>query len=562
MYYNQQNNNLNQQFLNQQDNPIPVNQNNYNSGDNAPPINSNINIPSFYPQQVNLQMNIPQQINSQQMNLQMNIPQQINPNSLPQGYPPNYFQNYPPNFIKPEELFEIQKRMLAGEKVNLTNQINQQQSNKFVLPPQNLHSGNKLTISFEKIRNILLEIFIIIIGLMIIGSSMKIILIICNGVLFLIEQICVLYYGKKKIEIVKDKERNKLTVKIINYLCIARKTFEYDLSNVFLDVQIVKRLDNNNSNITYYRLIIINTFKDGVAIDLDSSSVQKNPVKVLDYFEHINAHKFNGQLNMIKTLKTFADIPSEEESPLSFSIKKYMKQEENIFVHYNNFVNNSRSKYVRFNDHFFSYFPNEPIKKKSCHGGSITLLLLINFILLQINFITIFNDKKNLEIIYIIFYSVLLFLLLSICLCYKIKSSGKLLRIDMIYSNNFDRLFIGLVKNDKISYINSFIFKLDEVEKFVIQKNDINERGFHIKSINKVNGLIQDICHLYEPESEFEGILYILNQRIQNNVNNINNNYNNNNNNGYNNNNNIDNYSNNKNNENIENINSFTPEQQ
>ena len=64
---------------------------------------------------------------------------------------------------------------------------------------------------------------------------------------------------------------------------------------------------------------------------------------------------------------------------------------------------------------------------------------------------------------------------------------------------------------------------MNEVEKFVLQKNDINERGFHIKYINKRNGFIQDICHLNEPESELEGLMYILNQKLQNNVNNVNN---------------------------------------
>ena len=113
MYYNQQykENNLNQQFLGQQDIPIPVNQPNYYSGNN---VNNNINNPYSNPQQINSQMNFPQQINSQmnfpqqinpqmnfpQQNPQMNIPQQLNSNSA--YFPPNYFQYYPQNFIKPE----------------------------------------------------------------------------------------------------------------------------------------------------------------------------------------------------------------------------------------------------------------------------------------------------------------------------------------------------------------------------------------------------------------------------------------------------------------------------
>lgn len=91
MYYNQQyqENNLNQQFLGQQDIPIPVNQ--QNNGSYEQPKYNNINSPFSNPQQVNPQMNIPYTMNSNNI-------------YFPQGYPPNY----PPNFIKPEELFDMQ----------------------------------------------------------------------------------------------------------------------------------------------------------------------------------------------------------------------------------------------------------------------------------------------------------------------------------------------------------------------------------------------------------------------------------------------------------------------
>ena len=242
MFYNQQyqDNNLNQQLLGQQDIPISVNQ--PNNGGNVQPENNNINTPFSYPQQINPQMNFPpQQINPQinippqQINPQMNISQQINSNNpyFPQGYPPNN-QYYPPNYIKPEDLFEMQKRMLAGENVSYTNLFNKQQSNNYVLPPKNLYSGNKLIIPFTNCKNIAIEILMVITYLMVIASPISIILKICMGMIFLIEQICVLYYGKKRIEIVKDEKMNKLTVKLINHFGKARKTTEYDLSMSFL----------------------------------------------------------------------------------------------------------------------------------------------------------------------------------------------------------------------------------------------------------------------------------------------------------------------------------------
>ena len=347
--------------------------------------------------------------------------------------------------------------MLAGEKVNFNNLYDkQQQSNKYVLPPKNLQSGNKLIIPFCYRKIIILEILIVITCIMVIASGASIILKICSVVLFSIELICVSYYEKKSIEIVKDEERNKLIVKLINFFGKARKTTEYDLSNVFLDVQIIKR---NKDIPVYYILIIINTFKDGVKIDLDSTSIQKNPVKIFDSFEYINAYKFNGQLNMMKTLKTFVGNSSEEESPLSFSINKYMNRQEDILRQMNNFIRHvSYNKYVKLNDHFFSYYKTEPIKNKIFRGGISAILIIIHVILIQFSFISIVTLDKNMnfELIYITILSVSLLILLSTCICLNITKTGDLLRIDMIYSKNFDRLFIGLVKDDKISYMKTF----------------------------------------------------------------------------------------------------------
>ena len=122
---------------------------------------------------------------------------------------------------------------------------------------------------------------------------------------------------------------------------------------------------------------------------------------------------------------------------------------------------------------------------------------------------------------YILFMGVLYLLCLGLGIC--CQKTSQFLRIDMIYSKEFDRLFIGVVKNDESAYINTYLFKLDEVDKFVIQKNNINEPGFHLKSIYKGSGLIQDICYINEIQTELEGLMFILNEKIQQSANSINN---------------------------------------
>ena len=63
-----------------------------------------------------------------------------------------------------------------------------------------------------------------------------------------------------------------------------KKTTEYDLGNVYFDVETV----DGGEGPTYYRLILINSYKDGIAIDLDSSNIKNKPVSTFNFFDHVN----------------------------------------------------------------------------------------------------------------------------------------------------------------------------------------------------------------------------------------------------------------------------------
>ena len=346
---------------------------------------------------------------------------------------------------------------------------------------------------------------------------------------------------KKRIEITKDEENNKVTIKVKNYLC-KRKTTELDLANLYFDIERVYKEDGEGGSTTYYRLIFVNTFKDGNTIDLDSSNIQNKPVKIYDYFEPIDVNKFNGQSAMKQTLKTFVgNNCNEEENPLCFNIRKYMEKSDKIVLNGYGFVNRiSYSKYAKMNDHFFSYYSQIPFissENKCCEGCFTNMLVFSFFYLLFIGFISkmlsldtgMGNNKKNNdekgEIVfgigffaYVLLTIILYFVGIIIASCCNKKID--FLRVDMIYSRYFDRLFIGVVKNDEKEYISKNIFKLDEIDKFVIQKNNINEQGFHLKYITKGNGQIQDIVYINDNESELMGLIYILNEKLTNNINN------------------------------------------
>ena len=224
-----------------------------------------------------------------------------------------------------------------------------------------------------------------------------------------------------------------------------------------------------------------------------------------------------------------------------------MKKQDNIFEHFTYSRDGiTFCKYVKMKDHFFSYYSEKPLNKNNCPGCKIVLvffhLLLFPFCLLftihtsNTGYTGIGSKKssgdneKNENIFnlwflgYLLFFVLLYFVLTCIGSC--CNKTSEFLRIDMIYSKDFDRLFIGVVNNNEKSYKSTNTFKLDEIDRFVIQKNNINEQGFHLKYITKVNGQIQDLRYINAVEFDLEGLTYILNEKLNNNVNVINNNNN------------------------------------
>jgi hypothetical protein len=94
-------------------------------------------------------------------------------------------------------------------------------------------------------------------------------------------------------------------------------------------------------------------------------------------------------------------------------------------------------------------------------------------------------------------------------------SFNGVIRIDFIYSKNFDIIFIGVVKKGEKSYAKTFEFKMDNIDKFILQNFEYNT-GFYLKVIFK-DKQIQDIWPI-ENKNQFdlEGLIYLLNERLIN----------------------------------------------
>lgn len=91
-------------------------------------------------------------------------------------------------------------------------------------------------------------------------------------------------------------------------------------------------------------------------------------------------------------------------------------------------------------------------------------------------------------------------------------------RLDWVYSKNFDRIFIGVVKNDT-TYLNSKTYQISEIDKFVfIMKN----QGYVFQVLLKEGNFI-DICTFYHQKDYIlNTFIYLINGQFNSKLNNNN----------------------------------------
>ena len=147
----------------------------------------------------------------------------------------------------------------------------------------------------------------------------------------------------------------------------------------------------------------------------------------------------------------------------------------------------------------------------------ITGILNFNLFIGAMTMIAINLESKKYDVILkvvIIYFAINLFfyILYKFCKCLD----KTLYRIDFFYSKNFDRIFIGLVKNTEANYINTFIFQINNINRFIYEKE---ENNFNLKVLFK-NNEIKQICTLKKQnQNELEGLLCLLNERLISNTN-------------------------------------------
>ena len=259
-----------------------------------------------------------------------------------------------------------------------------------------------------------------------------------------------------------------------------------------------------------------------------------NPDKYLYFYENINITKFGGIDQLKGILNNFT---KNQGNPFNFNLNTFINNQQINF----NFNQSGSSKYIKINDYYFSYYDTDPLKINhylEClfKGTSITIHVFLFLATLTSLIMILSDDEEDYKdnhyddeddgflddgYSYFLFmlmeYSFLYIFsfLIGLCICKCINDSKKCLRIDIKYSFNFEKIFIGSlinINNKYTSYTLVSEFFVNEIDRFILQKNQINEIGFHLFALLKGN-VSREVCYLKGQQSDLEGLLYILNDK-------------------------------------------------
>ena len=308
------------------------------------------------------------------------------------------------------------------------------------------------------------------------------------------------------IKLIKDKSSNLLIVKKINFLNCSKSTLYFNLKNVILDIIKYQTIDEDYVY-NYEALAITKIFNNSSEIDLNRSNIKKMPVQNL--YHVITGIRKN--IYTSKTLRKFLGINPETESPIKFNINKYMGKSD---INPNSSDYNP-SRYMKMSDYFFTYF----LKVPCCYCCGITTSIIIAtltliYVICPIVIIIFQPDAIDILPTTIMLIAMLgIPLIIIICNIIAIKKYS--LRIDIIYSKNFDTIFIALLNHDGTSYKKTFIKNINVIERFTFE----NDEDSYNKSILKVvykDKIVEDIFRIDESKFSLNGLSFILNEKISN----------------------------------------------
>ena len=321
--------------------------------------------------------------------------------------------------------------------------------------------------------------------------------IISSGVIF---SLMLMIFCVNKIILEKDISNRKVLIKVINFLCFPKMKLNFDIENTHLYVLIEISQGEYSIN-EYFTLLIINDYKNLADIDLDASNIKQKPAIILYSFQNVSTGKYN-YTGFTQALNNFIGSSITHENPLFFNNNKYLSKID-------------LSNYMKFSDHFSTFHLKNPLKT-SCFGICFKIIaIFINLITISAAVALLISKgaKTHIKIIGVIFFPIGNIILYIIYILYNCFDN--IFRIDCIYSKNFDRIFIGLVKYNKTKYINTFEYQINNISRFILERvGNSSVTNYDLKVIFK-NNETQRICTIKnKTQVELEKLAFLLNERL------------------------------------------------
>ena len=187
----------------------------------------------------------------------------------------------------------------------------------------------------------------------------------------------------------------------------------------------------------------------------------------------------------------------------------------------NNLNQSNDNEYLAINNQIYIYYNIYPLIKKNGQNNSVkSFIIFIHFIIILFGIIILLSDddddifsKKEMLFAYSFLYFVFCFIciLFGLCVCF-IKSynfNKSCLRIDIKFSFNFDKIFIGSLNPNKDTYNTTSEFDINEIDRFILQNNNEDELKVKFKG-----GLSKNVYYINNQHIGFQGLLNILNLKI------------------------------------------------
>ena len=259
------------------------------------------------------------------------------------------------------------------------------------------------------------------------------------------------FFCKSRIVLIKDKVNNRLTIKEKNFFCCGKS---YSIPLEFADIKTSSFGAESGPCCSHELSNIIVVNANPNVTDIDNNNIKNTPYKLIYRFSNLIGSQRDLSLELENFIGNKFTNNIEEEINLYVPNDKKPGKKIYTFFSSSGYVERESETFIKISDHFYMFY----------------------------NYDFIDNGSSK-------------------------ESFG---RLDWIYTNDFARIFLGVVKNDK-SYVNTFIYNIDTIDKFILELRD---GKFCLKIILK-EGLNTEICrYTRHSEKKIEAFIYLINGQI------------------------------------------------